>query len=303
VVFADFDADGSGDIDRLVIHGNILGGSTFGGLAGQSARNSGYVHAVNIGVNGPAPGAFISGTVLAGVNGGAELFNSGAVRATDTIGLLVIGGDLRGNSINRPIVSALNGITDLRLRADVVFADILVGYGPSAFLSYTLSGDFNPLGVEVKGPALLDADTGLGLDVSDPALFNDSATLDSLVVTKNFYSSNLVVSVDPVNEVLGTSDDDPRTGTISFVRVNGLIGSDSGFKNSIFVIAADTITDLKGKSNPGGVFTHADANDITLGPAFNVATHADLDFSTDFYYVPCSTDRLEAGDWNGKTGE
>jgi hypothetical protein len=285
-IMADYDLSGDGNIGKLLIAGAIRGGYSWGGIAGQVVTNSGYVQAVNIGdFGGPVLNDVDVGAVSAGVNNGADLFNSGAIRATGNIDSILIRGLLHGNLRTRPVISALGDINSLVIKGDCLYADILVGYGTDVYVAQEPSGDLDALNRPVNGVFLLDSDTGLSLDTSDGAEFNGSSTLGNFTAGLNYISSNLLISVDPGDDtVVGTSDDAMNFGVLLNARINNVVrGTTVGRQVFTFVLAADTITRLSGRAT-AGMFSASDATDISVDQPFNILTHKPLDFTTDTSY-------------------
>jgi hypothetical protein len=124
----------TGLLRSVKIGGNLEGGSTSAAVVLDS---SGSIEAGRLG------SLFIGGSITAGAEGGGgTLIDSGAVRATDDIGSIVVKGSLLGNA-NNPVLIAARGqaapgagqdlaIASLTVVGRAAFADILAGYDRSA---------------------------------------------------------------------------------------------------------------------------------------------------------------------------
>ncbi|MEA3210744.1 MAG: large repetitive protein [Chthoniobacter sp.] len=119
----------NGSITKLLVGRSLIGGTAHGpatdGSPAVALVNSGYLKA----------GRFISATInediVAGVDGGAGIANSAAIRA-DMIDALIVNRDVLGSAATPVVISAagLNGqaIKSLLVGGKVQFAEILAGY-------------------------------------------------------------------------------------------------------------------------------------------------------------------------------
>ncbi len=124
----------TGLLRSVKIGGNLEGGNT---SAAVVLDGSGSIQAGRLG------SLFIGGSITAGVEGGGgTLIDSGAVRATDDLGPIVVKGSLLGNA-NNPVLITARGqatpgagkdlaIASLTVGGRAAFADILAGYNRSA---------------------------------------------------------------------------------------------------------------------------------------------------------------------------
>ena len=94
--------------------------------------------------------ATIGGDVIAGMNGGTALVDSGAIRATREIASLIIKGNVLGNSDVRSVISAGGlgsdhlAVTRLVIHGRAEHLDVLGGYSGDAAAGSPLGGASNP---------------------------------------------------------------------------------------------------------------------------------------------------------------
>jgi len=209
----------NGGVGSLAIGGDVMGGtadntatiSVFGllktttiagSVEGSSSgatklTNTGYIQADNIGT------MVIGGDLISGTAGSGGLDTSGAIRATDAIGSITLGG-ITGNSSNPAIISAVGpanvtakSATDLAIGSITVgktgapgttvalYADILAGYSTD-----TNSGT-DPLGTGVSA----------------------NAQIGNVLINGSIEATNIIAGVGPGTTGFGTAGSAALSGT------------------------------------------------------------------------------------------
>ncbi len=213
-----------GILGPVQITGNLQGGSN---STTQSLTTTGYIFGEQI------TSVSISGSVIAGQNTGkGKLTNSGAIRATYTIGPIAVG-NLVGNSTN-PVYITARG-PEIPTTTDVAITSITVGSFVNkrvvpGNVSYTdILAGYNPAGTGV----------------------NAAAQIGPVTVYGNWTSSNLVAGAAPGPDgVFGTADDTKLAGTDALSQVSQIgtiiiYGTVSGISTSHFGFVAQNIASLE----------------------------------------------------------
>ncbi len=139
-----------GNIDKLLIKRSLIGGDS---SAAAFLDKSGFISALRL------RSATINGDIESGVNGGAGIASSGAIRA-DVIDALTVRGNLTGNNSAAdkfsPVIISATGVTgnlaikSLTVLGNTKFAEILAGYN-----AVTTASNFR--GAERNGDASIGA--------------------------------------------------------------------------------------------------------------------------------------------------
>lgn len=180
--------DVGGKIRTIEIKGDVQGGDS---QTGKTVTNSGFVAAYSIG------SLVLDGDLIAGLNKGANIASSGAIRVTNRIGKLTVLGDLVGNEGNAVILSAGSvGQGPAFGRIDILgharFAEILAGYSPI-----------------VTGQA-----QGQTTIVSRGEMVSADARIGTVFVGGDIESTDIVAGADPgADGRFGTADDKVISGT------------------------------------------------------------------------------------------
>ncbi len=220
----------TGALGNAIIKGNLTGNQMIDSAA--AVVNSGYIQA------GEITSLDIKGSVTAGLNSGGEIANSGAIRSSQNIVSLTIGGDVTGTKSNPVVISAQQGVPhpksllpDLALGTvtiggNATWLDLLAGYGPT--VSTTSGGVTNPAGAPLGTPV------------------DGSAQIDLVKVIGNLAASNIVAGAEPgSNGQFGTAGDTAIATKIVFgvqsqiasVIVEGTVTGDSTMGDSFGIVS------------------------------------------------------------------
>jgi hypothetical protein len=182
----------TGALGTAAINGNLTGSQMID--SATAVVNSGYIQA------GQINALDIKGSVIAGLNSGGKIANSGAIRSSRDIVSLTIGGDVTGTKSNPVVISAQQGVPhpgsllpDLAIRSvtiggNATWLDLLAGYGPT--VSTTSGSVTNPAGAPLGTP------------------LDGSAQIDLVKIVGNLAASNIVAGAQPdSNGQFGTAGD------------------------------------------------------------------------------------------------
>jgi hypothetical protein len=230
-----------GTLKTATIAGNVEGSSS----GATKLTNTGYIQANNIGT------MVIGGDLISGTAGSGGLDTSGAIRATNEIGSITLGG-ITGNSTNPAVISAVGPATvTAKSATDVAIGNITIGgTGGGSSTTVALYADILA-GYSTNTSAADPLGTGV----------NASAQIGTVQINGSIEATNIIAGVAGVGTgtpVFGTAGSAALSGTgvtdystilskISQVIVTGY-AVPTGTPTDTFGIAGETIV----KASVGG---------------------------------------------------